>query len=531
MGGTHIMINKKFKDNWLEILEYNKKTLSSKENANLQKNVKVPFTPLEIEGRILQELFELFYPQFINDQQNILDLIISDDENNILNAYLYRTKKAGVHESVEKLLLEVISDKIFPYKKKDLENIELFFNKLQLRLIENKKVRISSIRIFKKGFIDRMNELYRDINSITLDVFFDNFFDFIQEIYENELFYMYPNPTINNFIKDIFKFLNGIKFSSISKFFRDIIPDSKISFLFRPLETYFVLDFMKNSNNPKVTNLNLQIYDLNQLGIDNQKSKQKILDELKPKLKSDSSYYFNLNALIPLLHDIFETNFPPNKKKTEFILQKALFGVRSYQMLWFNAPKMKLFNLKRLFLRYLGIDINLNKFSHWAIPSTIMAFFNSYFGLKSQILLIYTDTTELKENYKDKIENSFRLAAIINFENGTINNITTLKKEELLSLNNFNSLETIRNNISASRGYLSVVICVDKLLLREFIDKFMINIFSFNLLKKVKVLKMIKNQLYLDMYPIIPLLKLMRNSSSIKLLKLLSAIFVDKHEF
>ncbi|MFX1277629.1 MAG: hypothetical protein ACFFAT_21630 [Promethearchaeota archaeon] len=281
------MINESFKKNWINILEYNKKTVFSKEKINFKTKVRIPLTPIELDAGILQELFELFYPQFINDQQNILDLIISDDENSILNAYLYETKKAGIHESVEKLPIEMISDNIFPYQKKDLENIQLFFNKLQLRLVERKKVRISSIRIFKKKCIDLINDSCKNFDSITLNDGLKIFFNFIQDIYEQNLFYMHPNPTINYFIKDLLKFLNGIKLSKIIEIILEILPDSKISLLFKPIDSFFTLDLIKQSNSSINNNITINIRTLDELAIktNHKKPIQEILDDMLKILK------------------------------------------------------------------------------------------------------------------------------------------------------------------------------------------------------------------------------------------------------
>ncbi len=526
------MINEEFKRNWITILNYNQKSLCSKNDDELNVMVRIPFTPIEIDAKILKELFEVLYPQFINDQQNILDIIISDDENTILNAYLYQTKKAGIHESIEHLPLEVIRDKIFPYKKKDLEDIELFFNKLQLRLIENKKVRISSIRIFKKKFIDLVNDLYKILDLTTLNEYLHQFFNFIQEVYGQELLYMYPNPPINSFITNFFKFLNCIKVSGFIEIIMDILPVMKISLLFYLLNSHVVLDLKNTSSSSINENMNISIRSLEEMEIECiKKTIPEILKQIVLNQKSDMSYYIDLNALLSLLLEIFETDFPPKRENSEYIFQKLLYGVRNYENLWFKAPRLNLFNLKRYFLRYLGINVNIKKLSHWSIPPTISALFHTYFGLKSRILFIYTDSSENKSNLKVPLDHSFKKAGILEFENNRIESIVPVRREEILNNETSISLEAIRSSVSKNRGYLSAVISMDKALLREFIDQFILNLSSPTLFKKMKVLKMFKNERYLDMYPVIPLLKLMRDSSPLKLLKLLTSVAIDKHEF
>ncbi|MFX1420359.1 MAG: hypothetical protein ACFE9N_15725, partial [Promethearchaeota archaeon] len=99
------MINKNLKDNWLQILNFNATREIMEEPEKKKLYVRLPFSPISINANLLYQLFEVLYPKFINDQQNILDIIISDTEKKckILGLYLYKTKKAGIHESVESL--------------------------------------------------------------------------------------------------------------------------------------------------------------------------------------------------------------------------------------------------------------------------------------------------------------------------------------------------------------------------------------------------------------------------------------------
>ncbi|MFW9876512.1 MAG: hypothetical protein ACFFG0_25745, partial [Candidatus Thorarchaeota archaeon] len=95
------MINKKFQENWLKILKYNSNVELGDTFKLVDEKIRIPLTPIQVNPYLLYYLFELLYPKFINSQQNTLDIIISDDGRNIIKSYLYRTKKAGIHESLE----------------------------------------------------------------------------------------------------------------------------------------------------------------------------------------------------------------------------------------------------------------------------------------------------------------------------------------------------------------------------------------------------------------------------------------------
>ena len=99
------MINKNFKENWVKILNFNANRKILKEPEKVKEQFRIPLTPISINAKILYQFFELLYPIFINDQQNILDIILTNDDkkNKLQGLYLYKTKIAGIHENVESL--------------------------------------------------------------------------------------------------------------------------------------------------------------------------------------------------------------------------------------------------------------------------------------------------------------------------------------------------------------------------------------------------------------------------------------------
>ena len=117
------MINKEFKNNWLKILKFNA-TRDVIKGPELEKeDVRIPLSPITINANLLYHFFELLYPKFINDQQNILDIVISEAEkkNKVLGLYIYKTEKAGVHQTIEPLpdgLIRIKSFEIETLNKK-----------------------------------------------------------------------------------------------------------------------------------------------------------------------------------------------------------------------------------------------------------------------------------------------------------------------------------------------------------------------------------------------------------------------------
>ena len=125
------MINNNFKRNWQKITNFNAKVDILSETERIKEIVRIPLTPIKVPAHILYTYVEFLYPKFINDKQNILDLIISDDGEKILEMYLYQTKKAGIHENFQK-----VPSNIIIFHERDLQNIDVLFNKIQMVFLD-----------------------------------------------------------------------------------------------------------------------------------------------------------------------------------------------------------------------------------------------------------------------------------------------------------------------------------------------------------------------------------------------------------
>ena len=159
-------MNKKFTENWLKILEFNS-NVELLEDSNLKaEKVRIPLTPIEIKTDLLYYLFKLLYPKFINDQQNILDIIISNDGNEVLKVILYKTKVVGIHETIQTLPTNIID---FQLKYvKTLDEFDEQINRIQTGLISKTGIRISSVRLFKEGAIDILKKYSQNIEKSSL---------------------------------------------------------------------------------------------------------------------------------------------------------------------------------------------------------------------------------------------------------------------------------------------------------------------------------------------------------------------------
>jgi len=520
--------------NWQKMIDFNSQVDDFNDGRVKKEKIRIPLTPINIEAYLLYYLFDLLYPRFINDQLSVLDIIVSDDGQDILDLYLYEMNKAGIHKSYQKLPPNIMKDKFF-FQKVNLEKIDAFFNKIQLIIAEKKKVKISSIRIFKKGAINLINEHVLNNKEISIRDFIRNVIELIQTIIEQNLFYIFPEPNILKLLKESVNFLKGIRFVDIFDFIDDLLPNLNIAFIFFSKKQTFILKLLKEINQSEIIEYKIEVTTPEDLGLNfDEITREKIINAVKEHVNPDYIYTFNQEDIISLLLDIFELDVPLEKEKFQLILQKILYGLRTYETNWYKTPRAKNMTLKRFFIKILNLNLDVKKISHWAIPDTITTLFNSNFGVKSKILIIYTDINKYQViNLKpeDYLDITFRNGFLLDIENGSLINITPIKKELIISDNKINTIDAIRSRFKDKEGHISTVISIDRSLITEVINNFMINFSKSKLLPKLKTFKMLKNQYTFNIFPEIPLFKLLKKSGSFSLLKTLSSISVDMHEF
>lgn len=522
------MLNHEVKSNWLKILKYNSRVQILDQPSKIKEIVSIPLTPVNIEGYLLYNLFEILYPRFVNDQQNILDIIVSDDNPEILSVYLYETQKAGIHQKYQKLSKELIV-----FQEGDLINIEDFFTKIQIAVVKTTGIRISTIRVFKKNAIDLINQYYNSIENQSSYKFIPRLLDLIEELFGNHLFIIYPTPNFYNFVKESIIFLNGIRFSDIFEFLYDILPNFNISILFNTNNQPFILKLQKERSSSKNSNSSITLFTSERLGIGIEKlSFPNKLNIIKKTVKSDKVYSLNQNDFISLLLDIFELEFPLKLDNLQFLFQKILYGIRNFENKWYMVPRPQVYNtFFRFMVRLFRFNLNLKKLSHWAIPQLFFNSFYSNFGLNSKILIIITSIVKKNFNKVEYIKNAFKFALLFETENRKLINITPISEQELFSEHKINTLDVIRANVSEKYGYVSAVINIDKFLITEIITNFSSDLAKFKLFSKFKAFKLFKRDYYFNIYPKIPQFKIIKEKGMKSFFKMVLPVLIDKHEF
>ncbi|MFX0177810.1 MAG: hypothetical protein ACFE85_16470 [Candidatus Hodarchaeota archaeon] len=508
------MINDKLKNNWLDIINFNSKLNIIEDPKKAKHIVRIPLTPIKIDAYLFNYLLEYFYSEFVNDQQNILDLILSDFDidNKVLGLYLSKTQKAGVIENIKYLPKDFVV-----IKEKDISDIDNLFNKIQSKILEEYKLKISSIRVIKRRGIDLINRLCEHIEILSFHKFLKQFIELIEKLIREDLFFIYPEPLLTKFIKNNLKILDDIKILKIFEILEEITPEFDNTVIINLKEMLVSFQIKKSRSQSEISKL---VFNINRLEefeppLD-ENDIDKLIESIKLKTNSKNVLYLEQSSVFSLLKDFFYLTIPLKKEELKLFLQKVLFGYRSFNSHWKMFPKPKIYStLLRFLIRLFGININFRKLSHWAIPNLIFNLIDTYCGLNSNLLFILTDNKNSNEN----------LGLLLQIESSSIIKVLPI------NINKKMSLVDLKVQISKEFGFVSGIIKLDMVLLREFLNIFIFNFHKFNFLSLIKIFKAIKNTKYFQIYPELPPYKILKKKSSIGLLKIILPIFIDKYEF
>ncbi|MFX0074366.1 MAG: hypothetical protein ACFE96_02915 [Candidatus Hermodarchaeota archaeon] len=517
------MISENFKKNWLKILNYNSNVDLIKDARELKESVRIPLTPIEVDAFLLYHLFEILYPRFVSGQQNILDVIVSNFEldNIIFGLYLYETNKPGIHSKVK-----VVPKDSIAIKQKDLENIETVFKRFQDFILKEHGVKISCIRLIRKRGIDLINSHCDKLNKITLSESLLSILDLIQIFLENDLFSIYPEPIILRFCKNCVSFLGGLKLSKIFTLFSSLISSLNTFVVLNSPNLPFAMVIKKDNKNSMTSEIDIKLLLLDEKYNPNNKTPKAYFQLIQSDFHVDNIVNLNQNSIITFLIELFELYLPPNKEEAKLLFQKFLYGIRSYDLVWSMYPELKINNiLFRFLIRLFGINMNLRKLSHWAIPEFLYDLGATYIGLNAKILLILTN------NNKNGSKHDLTNYIIFKIQNGSIIEMEFIKNQELISKINLQSLKSVKLTLSEQFGFISHVIMMDMKLIQSFLNSLVFDFHKISIFSLLKLVKIFKNPRYFQLYPEIPPYTLLKKKRSITFLKYLLSVFIDKHEF
>ncbi|MFX1420507.1 MAG: hypothetical protein ACFE9N_16515, partial [Promethearchaeota archaeon] len=359
--------------------------------------------------------------------------------------------------------------------------------------------------------------------------------DLTQKIINQYLVLIYPEPIVIKFLRKSLTLLDNIRLPSLFNYIEEILPEFNLSLLINGSGIKIIIHLQKNKLKSGKSHLTINLLTPDDLGINiNNSNLKNILISIQQKLKTENVYYINQNDVLSYITDFFELLVSVKKENILFLLQKALFGYRSFENHWNMIPRPKIYNtFVRFVMRLFGYNLNLKKISHWAIPELIFNYIDFYFGLNSRIVIMITDIKRNKTGKKSQINNfnsKCDCIFIMEFEESTLKKIIPIKKEEIFS-GKVNSLYSLKEKISENYGTPFAVILFDKLLLENFIKNFIFGHSKLSFFPRFKTLRMLKDERLFMISPEFPFFKLIKKKRTMALIKLLLPILIDKHEF
>jgi len=531
MGGNIKMSKKGIKQSWSHLLNLINKVDQKEESWTLGENINIPLTAINIDADILYYLLEFLYPEFINDQQNLLDIIISDDASEIKEIYLYRTEKAGIFTKFEK-----IDPDDFKIKGLDLNDIESSYDKIQAFLMKEYDLRIANLRLFKEEALSILDKYLNEIKNLSFDEFVIKFFSTIKRILKNELFEIFPKPNAYLFLDNFLEFFENFNLEGLLRKIFDLLPEFNIAIYLNSKEFPLILKLTNTKESKDSSNINIDIFHPKQLAIlYKEYNRSALMEEVKVKLNVERIYYLNQEDVIEIFNDLFEMSIPMKEERFKLFFQKIIFAFRRFEIKWFQEPRPLPYNvIVRFFLRLFSFNYNLKKVSHWEIPSFLFTSWKRNLGLKERLLILLTDieNVEKRELNNHGLKASLLGAFSIKVENGSIVEIKSIKKKSLSNIiKDKKDLQSIYSNFIESGHLYSAVLKIDQTILRRFLNKFVFNLSRLNLFSKMSMIKKVKNKDCFDIFPNKPLVKMIREKGTLSLIKTLLPIFIDKHEF
>jgi hypothetical protein len=519
------MFNDDLEKNRLNILNFNSKVSIVENPEKLDEKVRIPLTPIQIDAFLLHNLYAVLYPRFISEQQNNLDIVVSDFDidKTVFGVYLYKTNKPGVHETVE-----ILPNDLVRIKQKNLGDINKLFNKFQSSILKDHGVKVNNIRIIKKRGLDLINSHYEKFSNSTNSDIFRNFLDLMQISLNDNLIIMYPEPNIFTFLRNNLGLLEGIRLSSIIAFIEELIPPFNVLVAAVSNQLSFGINLKKIESNKINSDIEVKILPIEKEDCD--LNSHGLLTDLKiaqQTFKVENVYNINFNIILEFLSELFENDIPLNKEILRLFFQKFLYGIRAHDLHWSMYPKPKTFSpLIRFLIRLLGIDLNLQKLSHWAIPDYIFGLFDTFVGLNAKILLIINSNKKIDNiNYKTSI------TVLLEIENGTLKKVKNITEKELLSGIDHESLDSIRFAYSERFGFITNIIILNKNLIKTILNTFIFKFHKISWFSILKVLKMMKKPQNFQIYPEIPPYSLLKKKNSFFFMKGLLKIAIDMHNF
>ncbi|MEJ2278340.1 MAG: hypothetical protein P8Y70_11425 [Candidatus Lokiarchaeota archaeon] len=357
----------------------------------------------------------------------------------------------------------------------------------------------------------------------------------LKTILFEDLIILYPESLIVDFTRNLLKLTENFSIKKILLFIFKILPSFDYSLIIQSNEFNLIAQISKLRDKHKKSKFNLKFHSLKDLDLKNgDKMTDVLIKKVYELLNIEKVIVINLKDLNKFISNLIELNFPLDQSEIELLFQILLFLYRKYNISWDQYPKPKIYHpMVQLLFRLFGFNLNLRKISHWAIPKFFLNLKNKYLGLKSKILVIFTNKSSKDDsNEKEvKLKSIIQNPVLMEFENRKLVKIVPVKKELIFNKKDSILLNQIRNELSRSYGFVSTVVKIDITLIRFLLKDFFFDLNKINIVTKIKTLKMLRDTGYFELYPEYPVIRYLKTARIFSFIKVMLSIFIDLHMF
>ena len=346
-----------------------------------------------------------------------------------------------------------------------------------------------------------------------------------------------PEASVEQFFNQIHAFFGEISYSKITSFVKSIFPETPLTITLynKRLEKPEYLAYHLKLSDSRWTLTRCIIPQDILTYTDQIEQEQKVLRHLAETHDCKYNFSFDVQPLLKFIKDILETPIPPTANRLNLLMQKGLYRYRNSGRFWSVYPKPLIYKGGIRYLVYmLGYRLNLQKISHWSIPTLMQWGINSTLGLVHRSVIIISDSIDdLQSVNFEKIQ----LASLWTIENGAATEFRALTAEDLQSKEEMpgdsQTLVRIRQILSEKYGYITTILWFTPELLKNLVSTLVLDLHSHTIgLKNLShTLELLQNTDHLRVEPESPFYSLIKNEKPKNLLKILAPLITDLNEF
>ncbi|MHA1511317.1 MAG: hypothetical protein ACTSRX_06295, partial [Promethearchaeota archaeon] len=374
------------------------------------------------------------------------------------------------------------------------------------------------------------------------------YLDTIVKNRNQEKFLCYPPSPLFEFFNNFQEYFVNFSYFDIMKAFRRYLPKSKMTVTFRLKEDSAFLSYFINISQSRLSIQFIPIPDYIFSKVSSSKIEEIILKFLKKDCSTNLNLIFQLEDINKLIFEIIQSQFPIQKDRLLLIEEKFLNFYRNIGIPWDMYPKPYIYNNNlRFWIYFLGFYVNPRKLSFWSIPTLLQSFISIFFNLNGNILFLTGKKfPNLNDTQKiDKI-NGFN----VSMNDGMVEEIQYIPNNELQDLigaiknknlghsngdnNKKSTLSQIRTEFSDKIRFVSSAVWISDDMISKLLNILLIDFHQpnrFSGRKLVRIIRLFRKNQYFSVFPENPLYKNVKKQNSHQLLKNISPIFTDLHEF